>query len=68
MQPRSRTLDGEARPDLLPPTRGDYRASYGMGYATAATPTGMAYSAFAKSPLNPVLRETSAVLSPGGGC
>jgi beta-xylosidase len=47
---------------------GDYRASYGMGYATANTPTGgTAYSAFAKSPLNPVLRETTAVLSPGGG-
>jgi len=47
---------------------GDYRASYGMGYATASTPTGgTAYSAFTKSPLNPVLRETTAVLSPGGG-
>jgi beta-xylosidase len=47
---------------------GDYRASYGMGYATASTPTGgTAYSAFTKSPLNPVLRETTAVLSPRGG-
>jgi len=47
---------------------GEYRASYGMGYATASTPTGgTAYSAFAKSPLNPVLRETTTVLSPGGG-
>ena len=47
---------------------GYYGARYGMGYATASTPTGgSAYSAFAKSPLNPILRETSAVLSPGGG-
>jgi hypothetical protein len=47
---------------------GDYRASYGMGYATAPSPTGgAAYSAFAKSPHNPILRETAAVLSPGGG-
>jgi len=47
---------------------GYYGARYGMGYATATSPTGgTAYSAFAKSPLNPVLRETSAVLSPGGG-
>jgi hypothetical protein len=47
---------------------GDYRASYGMGYATAASPTGgTAFSAFAKSVHNPILRETAAVLSPGGG-
>ena len=47
---------------------GDYRASYGMGYATASSPTGgIAYSAFAKSAHNPILRETDAVLSPGGG-
>jgi Glycosyl hydrolases family 43 len=47
---------------------GDYRASYGMGYATASSPTGEpAYPAFAKSPLNPILSETAAVLSPGGG-
>lgn len=47
---------------------GYYRASYGMGYAMASSPTGgTAYSAFAKSALNPVLRETTDVLSPGGG-
>jgi hypothetical protein len=47
---------------------GDYRASYGMGYATATSPTGgVPFSAFAKSPHNPILRETPAVLSPGGG-
>jgi hypothetical protein len=44
---------------------GDYRASYGMGYATASSPTGD--SGFTKSPLNPILSETDAVLSPGGG-
>src|SRR5215211_1372144 len=42
---------------------GDYTAAYGMGYATAASPTG----AFKKSGRNPILRETSAVKSPGGG-
>jgi hypothetical protein len=47
---------------------GDYRASYGMGYATGTSPTGgPAFSAFAKSPHNPILRETAAVFSPGGG-
>jgi beta-xylosidase len=47
---------------------GYYGASYGMGYATASNPTGgTAYAAFTKSPRNPILRETSAVLSPGGG-
>ena len=47
---------------------GDYRASYGMGYATASSPTGgTAFSAFAKSVHNPILRETAAVFSPGGG-
>lgn len=47
---------------------GDYRASYGMGYATATSATGgTAFSAFTKSALNPILRETAAVLSPGGG-
>jgi hypothetical protein len=47
---------------------GDYRASYGMGYATASSPTGEdAYPAFTKSTDNPVLAETADVLSPGGG-
>ena len=47
---------------------GDYRASYGMGYATASSAVGDGgYPAFAKSPLNPILSETAAVLSPGGG-
>ena len=47
---------------------GDYRASYGMGYATASSPTGGdAYPAFTKSALNPILRETDDVFSPGGG-
>ena len=47
---------------------GEYRASYGMGYATATSAMGgTAHSAFAKSPLNPILPETAAVLSPGGG-
>jgi beta-xylosidase len=42
---------------------GFYRSHYGMGYATGSSPTG----AFSKAALNPILRETSAVLSPGGG-
>jgi hypothetical protein len=47
---------------------GDYRASYGMGYATATSPTGgTPFAAFAKSAHNPILRETAAVFSPGGG-
>jgi len=47
---------------------GNYLASYGMGYATASSPTGgSAHFAFAKSPLNPILSETADVLSPGGG-
>jgi hypothetical protein len=42
---------------------GSYLASYGMGYATSASPT----EGFAKSSLNPILAETDDVLSPGGG-
>jgi hypothetical protein len=42
---------------------GDYRAAYGMGYATASSPTGT----FSKSPSNPILKEANGVLSPGGG-
>ena len=47
---------------------GNYRAGYGMGYATASSPMGAdTFPAFAKSPLNPVLTEAAGVLSPGGG-
>jgi beta-xylosidase len=42
---------------------GNWRSAYGMGYATAPSPTGP----FAKAPTNPTLSPTSAVLSPGGG-
>jgi hypothetical protein len=42
---------------------GSYLASYGMGYATSASPA----EGFAKSSLNPILAETDDVLSPGGG-
>ena len=42
---------------------GDYRRAYGMGYATASSPIGP----FAKAPINPILRQTGEVLSPGGG-
>jgi hypothetical protein len=47
---------------------GNYRAAYGMGYATAGSPLGAdAFPAFAKWPFNPVLQEDAGVLSPGGG-
>ena len=47
---------------------GYYGASYGMGYATASSPTGgTPYAAFSKAPINPILSETADVLSPGGG-
>ena len=42
---------------------GSWQAAYGMGYATATSPTGP----FAKSPSNPILAQSSAALSPGGG-
>lgn len=42
---------------------GDWRVAYGMGYATAGSPTGP----FTKAPANPILRETDGVRSPGGG-
>jgi beta-xylosidase len=42
---------------------GSFQGAYGMGYATASTPTGP----FTKSPTNPILTDTSTVLSPGGG-
>jgi hypothetical protein len=48
---------------LLLYSGGSYLASYGMGYATSASPT----EGFAKSSLNPILAETDDVLSPGGG-
>jgi xylan 1,4-beta-xylosidase len=43
---------------------GDWRGAYGMGYATASSPTG---PAFVRAPENPILRETESVRSPGGG-
>jgi beta-xylosidase len=42
---------------------GSWRTAYGMGYATASSPTGP----FTKSPANPILAQTPSVLSPGGG-
>ena len=42
---------------------GSWQAAYGMGYMTAPTPTGP----FTRGPNNPFLRQTAAVLSPGGG-
>jgi beta-xylosidase len=41
---------------------GNWRSSYGMGYATAASPTGP----FTKSPRNPIMAQTARVFSPGG--
>jgi hypothetical protein len=41
---------------------GSYLNAYGMGYATASSPTGP----FTKSPANPILSQTEAVFSPGG--
>ena len=47
---------------------GDYRRTYGMGYATAASPLGAnSPTPFAKAAANPVLKQTSDVFSPGGG-
>ena len=48
---------------LLLYSGGAFNGPYGMGYATASTPTGP----FVKSADNPVLREREGVLSPGGG-
>jgi beta-xylosidase len=42
---------------------GNWRGAYGMGYATAPSPTGP----FTKAPTNPFLSETATVRSPGGG-
>ena len=42
---------------------GSYQDAYGMGYATATSPTGP----FTKSPNNPILTQTTTVYSPGGG-
>jgi Glycosyl hydrolases family 43 len=42
---------------------GSYLGPYGMGYATSTSPTGP----FTKAVENPILRESSPVLSPGGG-
>jgi hypothetical protein len=38
-----------------------------MGYAVGGSPTAMEPSPFLKAPENPILRETDAVRSPGGG-
>jgi beta-xylosidase len=42
---------------------GVYTRKYGMGYATAPTPTGP----FSKAPVNPILTDSAQVLSAGGG-
>lgn len=42
---------------------GNWQRAYGMAYATATSPIGP----FAKSPSNPILAQSQAVLSPGGG-
>jgi beta-xylosidase len=42
---------------------GSWQGPYGMGYATATSPTGP----FSKSPPNPILAMSSAVRTPGGG-
>lgn len=42
---------------------GSWQGAYGSGYATATSPTGP----FTKSPTNPILAQSSAVLSPGPG-
>jgi beta-xylosidase len=42
---------------------GNWLGAYGMGYATSNSPTGP----FTKSPANPILAQTSAVIGPGGG-
>jgi Glycosyl hydrolases family 43 len=42
---------------------GSWQGAYGMGYATATSPTGP----FTKASLNPVLAATTAVRTPGGG-
>lgn len=48
---------------LLLYSGGAFSGAYGMGFATASSPTGP----FFKSADNPVLREREGVLSPGGG-
>lgn len=42
---------------------GNWQGAYGMGYATATSPSGP----FTKSARNPILVQSSSVLSPGGG-
>jgi beta-xylosidase len=42
---------------------GNWRSTYGMGYATGQSPTGP----FTKSARNPILKQTGRVFSPGGG-
>jgi beta-xylosidase len=47
---------------------GDWRGAYGMGYAVGGSPTAaMEPSPFLKAPENPILRETDAARSSGGG-
>jgi arabinan endo-1,5-alpha-L-arabinosidase len=47
---------------------GNYKAAYGMGYATASSPMGdPGPTPFIKSSSNPILKERAGVLSPGGG-
>lgn len=42
---------------------GNWQGAYGMGYATASSPTGP----FTKSTASPILTDTKTVYSPGGG-
>jgi Glycosyl hydrolases family 43 len=42
---------------------GDWQGAYGMGYGVGSSPLGP----FTKSPTNPILKGTSAVVGPGGG-
>jgi beta-xylosidase len=42
---------------------GNWQGAYGMGYATASSPTGP----FTKNPGNPILAQTASVIGPGGG-
>jgi beta-xylosidase len=49
---------------------GDWRGAYGMGYATASSPTGDPSpdpTRFDKSDANPILTQTADVRGPGGG-
>ena len=52
-----------AGPDFTIYSGGNFQGAYGMGYATASSPTGP----FTKSSANPIFTQTSSVLGPGGG-